>query len=158
MNFGEEKQINMNKNTQKRLVLMNGEELKNIMKEEMLVALTENVEIPSANEDLSDMPVMDIEVPAFKNLIRNLALDFISRACANERKKLIHEQNQDKKLIDGLISREQMAKELKISLPTLRKWTVNRIIPNHVKLGGVVLYNRQEVVDFLKNKNSKNGI
>ena len=49
----------------------------------------------------------------------------------------------------NLITRTEMAKELQISLPTLRKWTVKKIIPNHIKLGGFVFYNKQQVFDFL---------
>jgi hypothetical protein len=52
----------------------------------------------------------------------------------------------------NLLTRAEMAKELKISLPTLRKWTVKKIIPNHIKLGGFVYYDKQKVVDFLKAK------
>ena len=32
----------------------------------------------------------------------------------------------------NLITRTEMAEELQISLPTLRKWTVKKIIPNHI--------------------------
>ena len=49
----------------------------------------------------------------------------------------------------NLITRTEMAEELQISLPTLRKWTVKKIIPNHIKLGGFVYYNKQQVIDFL---------
>ena len=52
----------------------------------------------------------------------------------------------------NLLTRAEMAKELKISLPTLRKWTVKKIIPNNIKLGGFVYYDKQKVIDFLKSK------
>lgn len=52
----------------------------------------------------------------------------------------------------NLLTRAEMAKELKISLPTLRKWTVKKIIPNQIKLGGFVYYDKQKVIDFLKSK------
>jgi hypothetical protein len=58
----------------------------------------------------------------------------------------------DGKNVVNLLTRAEMAKELKISLPTLRKWTVKKIIPNHIKLGGFVYYDRQRVIDFLKAK------
>ena len=49
----------------------------------------------------------------------------------------------------NLITRTEMAEELQISLPTLRKWTVKKIIPNHIKLGGFVYYNKQQIIEFL---------
>ena len=51
-----------------------------------------------------------------------------------------------------LLTRQEMANELKISLPTLRKWTTKKIIPNHIKLGGFVFYNKKQVIDFIKSK------
>jgi hypothetical protein len=56
------------------------------------------------------------------------------------------------KNVVNLLTRAEMAKELKISLPTLRKWTVKKIIPNQIKLGGFVYYDKQKVIDFLKSK------
>ncbi len=77
---------------------------------------------------------------------RNLISDAFSHSTI-EHKDQLSNTNEFK-----LVTRCEMAKELKISLPTLRKWTVKKIIPNHIKLGGFVYYNKQLVIDFLKAK------
>jgi predicted DNA-binding transcriptional regulator AlpA len=46
----------------------------------------------------------------------------------------------------------EMARELGISLPSLKKWTVKKIIPNPKKLGGFVYYDKQQILDFLNHK------
>ena len=63
-------------------------------------------------------------------------------------KQEIKQQLQQK----GYLSVSEMAEELQISLPTLRKWTVKKIIPNYIMLGGFVYYDKQRVLDFLKHK------
>ena len=78
--------------------------------------------------------------------VRNLINDAISHSRLEQNDKQIN-QNEF-----NLISRSEMAEELQISLPTLRKWTVKKIIPNHIKLGGFVYYDKQRVLDFLKAK------
>lgn len=78
--------------------------------------------------------------------------------CKSKKNKTSHQYpniNNDKKF--GLITRKELAKELEISLPTLRKWTIKKIIPNHIKLGGFIYYNKQDVINFLKEKNKKKG-
>ncbi len=77
---------------------------------------------------------------------RNLLTDAISHS---QLEKNEQQTNQNE---FNLITRIEMAGELKISLPTLRKWTVKKIIPNHIKLGGFVYYDKQRVLDFLKAK------
>jgi predicted DNA-binding transcriptional regulator AlpA len=49
-----------------------------------------------------------------------------------------------------LWDRNDVAKKLRITLPTLRKWTKNGIIPNHIKIGRNVYYNRGEIIEFLE--------
>ncbi len=52
----------------------------------------------------------------------------------------------------GYLTVREMALELGISLPTLWKWTVKKIIPNPEKLGGFVYYDKQQILDFLNHK------
>jgi hypothetical protein len=78
--------------------------------------------------------------------LRNLIIEAISQSSFEKGETTIIPQD------FHLISREEMAKKLKISLPTLRKWTIKKIIPNHIKLGGYVYYNEQQVFEFLKSK------
>lgn len=89
------------------------------------------------NESIIELDVEDL---------RNLILSVNSSSTLQDNAPLSN-KNEFK-----LITRTEMAKELKISLPTLRKWTVKKIIPNHIKLGGFVYYNKQLVIDFLKAK------
>jgi excisionase family DNA binding protein len=56
---------------------------------------------------------------------------------------------------DEILSREQTAELLKISLVTLWKWTNNDIIPAY-RIGKKVLYKKSEVLASLKPKNRFN--
>jgi predicted DNA-binding transcriptional regulator AlpA len=147
----------MDKKTKKRLVLLSGRELRSIISNEMMSVLLGHSETNSDATQINDMSVMDIDAEDFASLIKQLTSDFISDVIGRERKKLMSEVENEKKMSAGLISRKQMATELKVSLPTLRKWTVKKFIPNHVKIGGVVYYDREQVISFLNNKKSKNG-
>lgn len=95
-------------------------------------------EIKETLEKLNDS-IVELNEDDLRNLILSVA------TCSSTQNQLGEEKI-------GLMSRQEMANELKISLPTLRKWTVKRIIPNHIKLGGFVYYNKQQVNDFLKGK------
>ena len=53
------------------------------------------------------------------------------------------------KEIDDLISRKETASFLKISLPTLRKWTVVGRLKSY-KIGGRIRYKKSEVKTALK--------
>lgn len=86
--------------------------------------------------------IIELNEDDFRNLIRDAISDspLEQNGKSNEKNGV------------NLYTRAEMAKELKISLPTLRKWTVKKIIPNHIKLGGFVYYDKQRVLDFLKSK------
>lgn len=61
-------------------------------------------------------------------------------------KKSVHEEEKN----EELIARKDLARELMISLPTLRKYTVQGIVPKPVKIGGKIMYRRSEVESFKK--------
>ena len=96
------------------------------------------VEIKETLEKLNDS-IIELNEDDLRNLILSVA------TCSSPLNQLGEEKIK-------LITRQEMANELKISLPTLRKWTKKKIIPNHIKLGGFVFYNRQQVIDFIKSK------
>ena len=96
-------------------------------------------EIKETLEKLNDS-IIELNEDDLRNLILSVAISHSS----------IEESIKKTNPIEfNLITRTEMAEELQISLPTLRKWTVKKIIPNHIKLGGFVYYNKQQVFDFL---------
>jgi len=74
--------------------------------------------------------------------------NFISEILRNELKKLIPKQPNNKKTeIYG--TRKEVAKELKISLPTLTEHTKNGTLKGY-RIGGRVLYKWNEVFESLE--------
>ena len=104
-------------------------------------------QINSSIENLlkPDDSIIELNQDDLRNLILN-AYSSNMQLSNKEIKETSKDENQ-------LISRIEMARELKISLPTLRKWTVNKIIPQPTKLGGSVLYNKLKVLTFIYNLN-----
>lgn len=118
-------------------------ELKELIENSLKSSINDKSEI-NLKETLSKLNESIIELN--EDDLRNLINEAISHSPNEKGEKSIIPKD------FNLISREEMAKELKISLPTLRKWTVKKIIPNHIKLGGYVYYNKQQVFDFIKSK------
>jgi hypothetical protein len=48
------------------------------------------------------------------------------------------------------ISREDLARELGVTVDTLRRWALRRVGPSFTKAGRRVLYSRQSVNDWLQ--------
>ncbi len=133
----------MRKKNQKSIVHLRVCELKELIENSLKSSINDKSEI-NLKETLSKLNESIIELN--EDDLRNLINEAISHSPNEKGEKSIIPKD------FNLISREEMAKELKISLPTLRKWTVKKIIPNHIKLGGYVYYNKQQVFDFLKSK------
>lgn len=118
-------------------------ELKELIKNSLKSSVNENSEIDT-KKILSNLNESIIELTEFDLIY------LIKKANSESRFEKCESQHVSEDI--NLISREEMAKELKISLPTLRKWTIKKIIPNHIKLGGFVFYNKQKVFDFINSK------
>lgn len=118
-------------------------ELKELIKNSLKSTINENSEIDT-KKILSNLNESIIELTEFD------LINLIKKTISESRFEKFEGQHIPEDI--NLISREEMAKELKISLPTLRKWTIKKIIPNHIKLGGFVFYNKQKVFDFIKSK------
>jgi hypothetical protein len=127
----------------KSIVHLKVRELKELIENSLNSAKNQNLQI-DFEETLSKLNDSIIELN--EDDVRNLINDAISHSQLEQNGKQLN-QNEF-----NLISRIEMAEELQISLPTLRKWTVKKIIPNHIKLGGFVYYDKQRVLDFLKAK------
>lgn len=127
----------------KSIVHLKVRELKELIENSLNSAKNQKVQI-DFEETLSKLNDSIIELN--EDDVRNLINDAISHSQLEQNDKQLN-QNEF-----NLISRIEMAEELQISLPTLRKWTVKKIIPNHIKLGGFVYYDKQRVLDFLKAK------
>jgi hypothetical protein len=127
----------------KSIVHLKVRELKELIENSLNSAKKQNLQI-DFEETLSKLNDSIIELN--EDDVRNLISDAISHSQVEQNGKQLN-QNEF-----NLISRIEMAEELQISLPTLRKWTVKKIIPNHIKLGGFVYYDKQRVLDFLKAK------
>lgn len=127
----------------KSIVHLKVRELKELIENSLNTAKNQNLQI-DFDETLSKLNDSIIELN--EDDVRNLINDAISHSQLEQNGKQLN-QNEF-----NLISRSEMAEELQISLPTLRKWTVKKIIPNHIKLGGFVYYDKQRVLDFLKAK------
>ena len=127
----------------KSIVHLKVRELKELIENSLNSAKNQNLQI-DFDETLSKLNDSIIELN--EDDVRNLINDAISHSQLEQNGKQLN-QNEF-----NLISRSEMAEELQISLPTLRKWTVKKIIPNHIKLGGFVYYDKQRVLDFLKAK------
>jgi len=127
----------------KSIVHLKVRELKELIENSLNSAKKQNLQI-DFEETLSKLNDSIIELN--EDDVRNLISDAISHSQLEQNGKQLN-QNEF-----NLISRIEMAEELQISLPTLRKWTVKKIIPNHIKLGGFVYYDKQRVLDFLKAK------
>jgi hypothetical protein len=52
-------------------------------------------------------------------------------------------------LLDGYVSREQLAKELGKALRTIDRWERRRIGPPRVVIGRMILYRREAIRDWL---------
>ena len=130
----------------KSIVHLKVRELKELIENSLNSAKNQNLQI-DLEETLSKLNDSIIELN--EDDVRNLINDAISHSKLEQNGKQLN-QNEF-----NLISRIEMAEELQISLPTLRKWTVKKIIPNHIKLGGFVYYDKQQVLDFLKHKKEK---
>ena len=127
----------------KSIVHLKVSELKELIENSINSKKNQNLQI-DFEETLSKLNDSIIELN--EDDVRNLISDAISHSQLEQNGKQLN-QNEF-----NLISRSEMAEELQISLPTLRKWTVKKIIPNHIKLGGFVYYDKQRVLDFLKAK------
>jgi len=64
--------------------------------------------------------------------------------------------NADKAQIENLFSREQIAEELKISLPTLNSWTKKGLPVIKAPDSSRVYYDKNEVLSFLKSNQKSN--
>ncbi|MEP0984941.1 helix-turn-helix domain-containing protein [Ekhidna sp.] len=73
--------------------------------------------------------------------------DIVKTAVQEELKEIFEPASED---IDKLISRKEVAKFLKVSLPTLTKYVKNGTIPAH-RIGNRILFKKQEVIDSLHN-------
>ena len=127
----------------KSIVHLKVRELKELIENSLNSVKKQNLQI-GFEETLSKLNDSIIELN--EDDVRNLINDAILHSQLEQNGKQLN-QNEF-----NLISRSEMAEELQISLPTLRKWTVKKIIPNHIKLGGFVYYDKQRVLDFLKAK------
>lgn len=127
----------------KSIVHLKVHELKELIENSLNSTKKQNVQI-DFDETLSKLNDSIIELN--EDDVRNLINGAISHSQLEQNSKQLNHNE------FNLITRIEMAEELQISLPTLRKWTVNKIIPNHIKLGGFVYYDKQRVLDFLKTK------
>jgi hypothetical protein len=132
-----------NRKEKKSIVHLKVRELKELIENSLNSAKKQNLQI-DYEETLSKLNDSIVELN--EDDVRNLISDAISHSQFEVNGKHINQND------FNLISRCEMAEELQISLPTLRKWTVKKIIPNHIKLGGFVYYDKQRVLDFLKAK------
>ncbi len=61
-------------------------------------------------------------------------------------------------LLDGYISREQLAKELGKALRTIDRWETRRIGPPRVVIGRMILYRKETVREWLLSREQqRNG-
>lgn len=125
----------------KSIIHLKVSELKELIENSVKMNESQKSEI-AHEETLSKLndSIIELNEDDFKNLIIRAVSD----------SPLEHNGQSNEKKGVNLYTRVEMANELKISLPTLRKWTVKKIIPNHIKLGGFVYYDKQRVLDFLK--------
>lgn len=132
--------MNKERKDKKSIVHLKVSELKELIEKTLQSTnkVSFEVEIKETLEKLNDS-IIELNEDDLRNLILSVA------TCSSSLNQLGEEKIE-------LITRQEMADELKISLPTLRKWTKKEIIPNHIKLGGFVFYNRQQVIDFIKSK------
>ncbi|MFC3118935.1 helix-turn-helix transcriptional regulator [Jhaorihella thermophila] len=54
------------------------------------------------------------------------------------------------RLLDGWFSREELARELGVSVDTLARWETRRIGPPNVRVGRRVIYRRAAVLAWLE--------
>ena len=134
------------KKDKKSIIHLKVSELKELIENSVKSDESQKSEI-DFKETLSKLndSIIELNEDDFKNLIVGAISD----------SPLEHNGQSNEKNGVNLYTRVEMANELKISLPTLRKWTVKKIIPNHIKLGGFVYYDKQQVLDFLKHKKEK---
>jgi hypothetical protein len=60
-------------------------------------------------------------------------------------------------LLDGYLSREQLAKELGKTLRTIDRWETRRIGPPRVVIGRMILYRREAVREWLLSQEQQRG-
>jgi hypothetical protein len=61
-------------------------------------------------------------------------------------------------LLDGYVSREELAKELGKALRTIDRWETRRIGPPRVVIGRMILYRREAIRDWLlSQEQQRNG-
>ncbi|WP_108819480.1 helix-turn-helix domain-containing protein [Pseudovibrio sp. Alg231-02] len=62
------------------------------------------------------------------------------------------EQTEPKAILDGWMTRAELAKELGVCVDTLGRWQTMRIGPPCVRTGRRVFYRRTSVIEWLKQK------
>ncbi|KZK95272.1 MULTISPECIES: helix-turn-helix domain-containing protein [unclassified Pseudovibrio] len=62
------------------------------------------------------------------------------------------EQTEPKAILDGWMTRAELAKELGVCVDTLGRWQTMRIGPPCVRTGRRVFYRRASVIEWLKQK------
>jgi predicted DNA-binding transcriptional regulator AlpA len=60
-------------------------------------------------------------------------------------------------LLDGYVSREQLAKELGKALRTIDRWERRRIGPPRVVIGRMILYRKEAVQEWLLSQEQQRG-
>lgn len=61
----------------------------------------------------------------------------------------------DPAVLSEWLTQGALARELRISVDTLRRWTARRIGPPSMKLGMRVLYRRESVRDWLRSREKR---
>jgi excisionase family DNA binding protein len=84
--------------------------------------------------------------------IENITVDDLKAELLTDIKEIISNLIYDQKKDDELLSRDQAAEYLKISLVTLWNWTKNDIVPAY-RIGNKVRYKKSELLASIKQSN-----
>ena len=84
--------------------------------------------------------------------IENITVDELKNELLTEFKQMLKDFLNQQEKVDELLTREETAKMLKISLVTLHDWTKKDLIPAY-RIGNKIRFKKREVLGSLNKRN-----